>query len=446
MRKFGSYSTSSTSSQMADLTAELIKNNSIQLFLQQFDFESEEDVAKAIRRCYECIIADAYLRSDEVRKNNPILLAFYNRYKKHYTNISFEGYAENTAKQMWLSFFAKRQRDEQLIRLTAEEPKKALYMDAEAQLKDIYKFSDADILKFRLFVVQSLKGRFFPDSLRRMLYLYSEKKKTGKTTFARILAEVLNGWKQYEDTNIFNSQLSIEMQIANYAVPKVAQYNCVVLDECFYSDMAKTYARFKEVITSRDGEGRLPYGQPFRWEGVRNYIATSNEALSSFIVDWNDRRYYNINFTTEPKQMKEEVLFTLIRQFVQNVEREGYEEIIRENYDNMEVEGARTITTNDYETEMRQDDFCNYIADMRADFEKKYSVANRLTLKKIVEYFASQKGGQNATKERKEIERAFVRVFGEKTSGGYWLLTDVKIKIAHLQDEHNEDEQKKLPF
>jgi len=443
MRKLDDYSTTSTSSQMADLTAEIVETNSIQLLLQEFDFNDEREVAQSIRRCYECIIADAYLRSDDVRKNNPILLSFYNRYKKHYTTIAFEGYCENTAKQMWLSFFAKKKRDEQLAKLIQSTPQQELYEQASERLKKIYKFTNEDITKLKLFCVQALKGRSFPDSLRRMLYLYSEEKKTGKTTFARVLAEVLNGWECYEDSNLFNSQLSIEMQIQNYSVPKVAQYNCVVLDECFYSDMQKTYARFKEIITSRDGEGRLPYGQPFKWEGVRNYIATSNENLSTFIADWSDRRYYNIDFKGVPEQVSELELFALIKQFVNNVNTDNYTAEITLNYNELEVSGTKTINCNDYKIEMQQELFVKWLQDMNCDCDKKFAIVNRLTTKKIVEYFASQKGS-NAMNQRKEIERAFTDVYGEKYNGQYWLLPDIKKKIKELSNE--DTEQVNLPF
>lgn len=443
MRKLNDYSTTSTSSQMADLTAEIVKTNSIQLLLQEFDFNDEREVAQSIRRCYECIIADAYLRSDDVRKNNPILLSFYNRYKKHYTTIAFEGYCENVAKQMWLSFFAKKKREEQLTKLLQSTPQKELYEQASERLKEIYNFTNEDITKLKLFCVQALKGRSFPDSLRRMLYLHSEEKKTGKTTFARVLAEVLNGWECYEDSNLFNSQLAVEMQIQNYSVPKVAQYNCVVLDECFYSDMQKTYARFKEIITSRDGEGRLPYGQPFKWEGVRNYIATSNENLSTFIVDWSDRRYYNIDFKGVPEQVSELELFALIQQFVNNVNTDNYTAEITLNYNELEVRGTRTINCNDFKIEMQQELFVNWLQDMNCDCDKKFAIVNRLTTKKIVEYFASQKGS-NAMNQRKEIERAFTEVYGDKYNGQYWLLPDIKKKIKELSNE--DTEQVNLPF
>lgn len=446
MKKLSDLSTISTSSQMSDLTAEIVKTNSIQLLLQDYDFQTEKEVAQSIRRCYECIIADAYLRSDDVRKNNPILLSFYNRYKKHYTTIAFEGYCENTAKQMWLSFFAKKKRDEQLQRLINLEPKKELYNTSKEQLKQIYNFSDEDITKLKLFCIQALKGRSFPDSLRRMLYLYSEQKKTGKTTFARVLAEVLNGWKEYEDSNLFNSQLLIEMQIQNYSIPKVAQYNCVVLDECFYSDMQKTYARFKEIITSRDGEGRLPYGQPFKWEGVRNYIATSNENLSSFIADWSDRRYYNIDFKGLPMQIDEQQLFNIVKMFVTNINTDNFKNEIDINYNSLEVDGTRTINCNDYLIEMQQNVFTKWLQDMDCNCDKKFAIINRLTTKKIIEYFASQKGS-NAINHRKEIERAFTEVYGEKYNGQYWLLPDIKKKINELNNNEEVDyEQVNIPF
>lgn len=445
MRRLNDLSTASTSSQMSDLTAEIVKTNSIQLLLQEYDFQNEKEVAQSIRRCYECIIADAFLRSDEVRKNNPILLSFYNRYKKHYTTIAFEGYCENTAKHMWLSFFAKKKRDEQLQQLINSTPQRELYEQSCERLKAIYNFTDEDITKLKLFCVQAIKGRSFPDSLRRMLYLYSETKKTGKTTFARILAEVLNGWQSYEDSNIFNSQLSIEMQIQNYSVPKAAQYNCVVLDECFYTDMQKTYSRFKEIITSRDGEGRLPYGQPFKWEGVRNYIATSNENLSTFIADWSDRRYYNIDFKGIPEQVVEQELFNIVSQFVTNINTDNYINEININYNELEVSGTKTINCNDYMIEMQQDVFTKWLLDMNCDCDKKFAIVNRLTTKKIVEFFASQRGS-NAMNQRKEIERAFTEVYGNKYNGQYWLLPDIKKKIKELNNEDAVIEQVRLPF
>ena len=235
------------------------------------------------------------------------------------------------------------------------------------------------------------------------------------------------------------------MQIQNYSIPKVAQYNCVVLDECFYTDMQKTYARFKEMITSRDGEGRLPYGQPFKWEGVRNYIATSNEDLTTFIADWSDRRYYNINFNNIPEQVAEQELFNIVSQFVTNINTDNYTTEINENYSKLEVSGTRTINCNDYKIEMQQDIFIKWLQDMNCDCDKKFAVINRLTTKKIIEYFASQKGS-NAINQRKEIEKAFTEVYGEKYNGQYWLIPEIKKKLHELNNEDEDTEQVKLPF
>lgn len=433
MKNLKHIATTSTATQMSDLTAEIVNTNSIQLFLQQCEFNNIAEVADGVRQCYEAIISDAYLRSDDVKKNSPILQAFYNRYKKHYTSISFEGYCENIAQSMWLSFFAKAKRDETLKKLNDTTPDQTEYEKAANVLATMYGLSSDDLEKLRLFVYQVKKGRDFPDSLRRMLYLYSEKKKTGKTTFARVLAEVLNGYSEYEDSNAFNSQLSIEMQIQNYATPKVAQYNVVVLDECFYADMAKTYARFKEIITSRDGEARLPYGQPFRWEGVRNYIATSNENLSTFIADWSDRRYYNIEFNATPQECSEADLFLVVKHFVANVEVTDYTATINMLYDKLEVKGTKSVTTDEYATEMQQNIFVDWLLSLDCDCNKKFCVQNRLTTKKIVDFFAGQKGSE-AGKQRKEIERAFVSVYGEKIAAGYWLLPDIKIAAQSIKD------------
>lgn len=440
MKNFYDISATSSSSQMADLTAEIFKVNSVQILLQQCDFSSEKQVAKALRESYECIINDAYLRSDDVRKNNPILYSFYNRYKKHYTSIAFEGYCEREAGSMWFSHFAKNKRDNVLRDIAAYIPDAKKYAQIQQELQRIYHFSNDDLKKLELFIAQVKIGRDFPDSLRRMLYLYSEKKKTGKTTFARILAEVLNGYECYQDSSEFNSSLSVEMQIANYAVPKVATYSVVILDECFYADMAKTYNKFKEIITSRDGEGRLPYGQPFKWEGVRNYIATSNDNLQNFINDWSDRRFYNIEFR-EPEQVSEYNLFKMISDYVRNVPTDHWREDLNAMFELLEVEGAKTLSTNEYAIEMQQDVFATYIRNMPCNLDIKFHASNRLTLKKIVDFFGAQKGS-DAAKHRKEIERAFVSLFGQREKQGYWLLPDIKSKLNKI----NEEEEIELPF
>ena len=435
-----SIAVTSTRSNMSDLVANIVRIDDLQLYLKSYTFSNEKELERAITHCVKAIVGDLCLSNID-GKENPILKGFYKRYQSIYSSTQWEGYSERIAKSLWSGFFLRKKREGVLDNLRAEKIENTAYLTAKNAIQKIYSFSETDMLKLSIFVKQVLIGESYEDSYRRMLYLYSEQKRTGKTTFAKILCEVLNGYSEYTDATEFASTLAIEMQIEKYSVPKVAGYNCVMLDECFYQDMTKTYSNFKTMITNRGGSARLPYGQPFEWYGFRNYIATSNDNLKNFIADYSDRRFLLINFH-EPIKTDNATLFELLRQYVANIDITDYKTEIDNNYQILEVEGEKADICIDYESEFLQNDFWKFINTFEVDEVRKHSAKNRITLSKIISYLNANKF---ANIQKKEVEKAMTKLFGAKFNDKYWLLPVIREKLDELR-KIDGVETESLPF
>ena len=330
------------------------------------------------------------------------------------------------------------------------------YNAARERLTACYGLSEIDEKKLHFFVCQVRAGREFPDSLRRMLYIWGKQKKTGKTTLAKALVCVLNGSDDIEDYAYFCTTLQNEMQIKGFSVPKIAECRCAMMDECFFSDMSKVYADFKKLITGRDGAARLPYGQEFRWQGLPNYIATSNDPLVNFIKDWNDRRYLSINFESEPREnMTDSDVLELVKEYCVNAPDIDFHDFADDIFEAAEERGEQTERADEFALDLQKEDFLAYINNANYVAGNKFATENKVSCKFFVDYFARQMGAE-AQKRRKEITKAAEDVFGERYLGRFWLLDDLRKRADELKrmqyesEQENEVESKeekdKLPF
>lgn len=305
-------------------------------------------------------------------------------------------------------------------------------------------------------------GETFPNSLRRMLYIWGSEKMTGKTTTATMLVSLLNGDTDENHISQYSTNLSNEMQIKSFAVPKISECNVCLMDECFYADMGKTYADFKRFITSSNGRARLPFGQEFEWQGQPNYIATSNEPLQKFIKDWNDRRYLSVEFKTKPKkQMTFEAIKKMWLDFVLNSERtKEWKQWNDDLAPDTEEKGDRQEVADDLEIELRKLVMLERALSMHTPSNSPSCAENRVPLKTFVDWFSESMGVTEAHKRKGEIESAVLNVYGPRYSTtGYWLLSGMKETAARLKNEinfssdidveeevGNVDEAPKLPF
>jgi predicted P-loop ATPase len=233
------------------------------------------------------------------------------------------------------------------------------------------------------------------------------------------------------------------MQIKSFAVPKISECNAVLMDECFYADMGKTYADFKRFITSSNGRARLPYGQEFEWQGQPNYIATSNDSLRKFIKDWSDRRYLSVEFKHKPS---EQLTFNEIKaiwaDFVLNSTRtKDWAAWADELAPISEEKGDRTEVTEELEIELQKLQFIEWLLAMQTPSKGANNAQNRVSLKTFVDYFAQGMGTVEAHKRKSEIEAAVLKVYGARYSTtNYWLLSTLQETAQRLKNEINKPE------
>lgn len=414
-------------------------------FLQDFEFDSREEIEKKIREFLRVVYSDPYMRKKHLDEQNPIAAALFCRCRRIIEDQArFDKYPNVTSGEIWHGGFSRKRLQERTAAMFSAEPDPEKYAEACKRLKEVYRMTDTDIEKLHFFVEQVKAAEKFPDSLRRMLYLWGKEKKTGKTTSATMLVSLLNGDEDQTHIARYSTTLSNEMQIKAFAVPKVAECNVCLMDECFYADMGKTYADFKRYMTSSGGRARLPFGQEFEWVGYPNYIATSNEPLSVFIKDWGDRRYLSINFEQKPTvQMDFPEIQELWRTFVLNSQRtKEWQEWANDIAPDAEETGERQQISDEYQNELRKSYMLKRITEMSQPASR-FCADNKVTIKMFVDMFSETIGTVEAHKRKKEIEAAVIAVFGERYStSNYWLLTDMQVRAYELLNSmYDQDEE-----
>lgn len=414
-------------------------------FLSQYDFDCMQDICKAVRDFVRTVYGDRFMRGKKLAEMNPAAAALFARCRKIVEDPSkFDKFHMVMGSEIWHGGYCRKRLNERTATIMREPANEKRFMAVCERVKKVYGLSDLDIEKIRFFVEQVKAGDMFPDSLRRMLYVWGMEKKTGKTTTAKIIVSLLNGETDLENVSQYDTTLANEMQIKGFAVPKISECNACIMDECFYADMGKTYADFKRFLTSSNGRARLPYGQEFNWYGHPNYIATSNDPLKVFIKDWGDRRYLSVEFKARPAvKMTETELIAMWREFIVNsTPLAGWQEWSDKIAPAAEEIGERQEITNEYAMELSKSAFLKQILDMPTP-PTKFCKDNQITCKFFVDYFATSVGNMEAHKRRKEIEAAALQVFGARySSTNYWLLTGLKEVAQRLyNDMYTEGEE-----
>ena len=451
----------SNSDRPSDLAAAFIaaseRGDTMVTFLSQFDFDSREEIERAIVELCRAMCDDKWLGSKQTQTSIPSMRCLLRRFTDIFGKQSqIDKYPAAISGEMWHGNYARMKREKLVSSIFDRERNLTRYNAARERLTACYGLSDIDEKKLHFFVCQVRAGREFPDSLRRMLYIWGKQKKTGKTTMAKALVCVLNGSDDIEGYAYFCTTLQIEMQIKGFSVPKIAECRCAMMDECFFADMSKVYADFKKLITGRDGSARFPYGQEFRWQGLPNYISTSNEPLVNFIKDWNDRRYLSINFESEPREnMTDSEVMELVKEYCVNAPDIDFHDFADDIFDAADERGEQTERADEFALDLQKEDFLAYINSANYVAGNKFATDNKISCKFFVDYFARQMGNE-AQKRRKEITKAAEDVFGERYMGRFWLLDDLRKRadeLKHMQyesEQENEVESKeekdKLPF
>ena len=412
-------------------------------WLQDYDFATQAEIEHAVRLFLSVICSDAYINRKHLDEINPQADKIAKRFKKIvYDEEKSSRFCKKMASEVWNEGYADKLRKERTAKMFHVEQSGEEFRKAWNTIREIYGLSDMDLNKIHFFIEQVKDDGNFPNSLRRMLYIWGREKMTGKTTSASYIVATLNGFYDIDKISEMSSSLAYEMQIRNYAVPRISECNAVLMDECFYADMGKTYADFKKFLTSSNGRARLPYGQEFEWHGYPNYVATSNEPLQKFIKDWGDRRYLSVEFKTKPtKKLSIPEVGELWRNFIINSTRsKSWTEWAQELEPIAEEVGEMEEVASEFEVELQQSGFINFLLN-KDKAKNRYSADNKITLKVFVDYFSNSVGAVQAQKRKSEIEKAVINVFGDRYSTtNYWMLDELQKKASELLEKINESE------
>lgn len=412
-------------------------------WLQDYDFATQAEIEHAVRLFLSVICSDAYINRKHLDEINPQADKIAKRFKKIvYDEEKSSRFCKKMASEVWNEGYADKLRKERTAKMFHVEQSGEEFRKAWNTIREIYGLSDMDLNKIHFFIEQVKDDGNFPNSLRRMLYIWGREKMTGKTTSASYIVATLNGFYDIDKISEMSSSLAYEMQIRNYAVPRISECNAVLMDECFYADMGKTYADFKKFLTSSNGRARLPYGQEFEWHGYPNYVATSNEPLQKFIKDWGDRRYLSVEFKAKPtKKLSIPEVGELWRNFIINSTRsKSWTEWAQELEPIAEEVGEMEEVASEFEVELQQSGFINFLLN-KDKAKNRYSADNKITLKVFVDYFSNSVGAVQAQKRKSEIEKAVINVFGDRYSTtNYWMLDELQKKASELLEKINESE------
>ena len=423
------------------------EGGTLQTWLEQFEFDERAEIERAIRLFIRTVSLDPYMRRKKLADENPYAAAIFARYAKIMTDASrLDKYPVSLSGEIWHGGFCRKRLEQRTAALFGSHtPSASQYARACKRLQQVYNLSDTDIEKLHFFVEQTKAGERFPNSLRRMLYIWGTEMKTGKTTSATMLVSLLNGDTNEQHIARYSSTLANELQIKSFAVPKIAECNAVLMDECFFADMGKVYADFKRFMTSANGRARLPYGQEFEWQGCPNYVSTSNDSLRKFIKDWSDRRYLSVEFKGKPAEtLTFEEIKAIWAAFVLNSERtKDWQEWAAELAPVSEEKGDRTEVSEELEIDLRKLDMCERILNMHTPSTSPACAQNHVALKTFVDWFSDSMGTVEAHRRKAEIEAAVIRVFGDRYSTtNYWLLSTLQDKALAMKNEINNPQAK----
>lgn len=225
--------------------------------------------------------------------------------------------AEKISEVAWWGDLAQIRLKEKTDKIFSVKPDPKKYLKISNKIKQIWGFTDAEIEGFRYFVCQSRHENHNP-SMNKSLYLFSGKKRTGKTTLARALAAILNGEEKVIDGAKFESSFNKELQINDHDLPMAAQANATILDEAMPKDSRKSYGRVKSMMTSNYCSYNQKFGKIMTILVKRFYLYTSNDHISELIQDTSERRFILIIMDKMPEQISFEEIYDIWKEFAQN--------------------------------------------------------------------------------------------------------------------------------
>ena len=459
----------STADTPSAITSEAMKNYpfDVEPALEQCDFASLRELAAAYREAWSVVASDRYLLNRRTRQDIPDAEILLTRAKRISSSADADRKTYAVAESLWLRKFERKELTRRRDALFSGDKSSDKYFAAKKELERIYGYSESDIEAWRYFVCQARRDDADP-AINRAVYLWSEEKMTGKTTIARIVAGILNGYSTWDEARrgAYLSDIPCELQFGVFDRPKATRYACVVMDEAFAGkSTAKYYGKFKTAITSDTAQVNIKFGSTVDIPCTRNYIFTSNNDISSVVADESERRIFSIR-SNLAEYCDYDKLYGVWLDYIVNAPDEA--DKAQWYRDTMpKVKGEAGVTKDDIRSAFVSPEFLSSIeeymrggqAAMMSQMQSgNYTIVNRyqLTYPKFFMDFIAK--SYDVRKNQLLVKEAVVSVFGEPCKSAnrrYYNILPLKTELerilneqpTQLQDvEYTREDETDLPY
>lgn len=414
----------STADRPCDVVAEMLRHTppSVEPVLDGLEFATVRELSEAYTAAWFSAATDKYLLAKPTQLFMPAAKLLLQRAQKICTNPNMERVMNAAAEGLWLQNYERKALETRRNAVFSARKDPTVYSNAKMKIVEIYGYSDEDMERIRYFVCQARRNDSDP-SMNRALYMWSSEKMTGKTTVAKIVAGILNGWRTWQEVTRnaggYMSDIPCELQFGTFDRPKGTRNTCVVMDEAFAGKTtAKYYGKFKTAITSDVCDVQVKFGGTYPVKCTRNYIFTSNNDIASVVADESERRMMVIK-TGKPQQLPYTEIFELWRDFIVNAPDE--EDVAAWYMRTAQtVKGERGIQREDIASAFLSEDFRARLTDRQAISQ--YQLA-------YPHFFTQYITAVFDVKSRVEVVKEAVQdVFGDPRVSGtrkYYNITEV---------------------
>lgn len=298
---------------------DIVHAGGLQQWAERQEVSSAKELNDILFRVMRKTISDPVFNNKKTVDAFPPLANFFYFCQRLDRNGKFAQEAEVTADIAWNGVICKRITQQRANALFSA-PDKAKYIQAAKRLRSVYGFTEVDIDKFRYFVCQ-VRNEGHDPSKNKSLYLWSEKKQTGKTTVGKCIVTIMNGDK-LANAHKYESTLATELQFNDHDLPKAAVYECVLLDEAAPKDTGKSYNGFKSKLTNNGCTYNPKHKRIINLKCKRFYCFTSNDLPSKFVKDTEERRLVAVEFRPLVNKISEAEVYEMWLNFCVNCEPE----------------------------------------------------------------------------------------------------------------------------
>ena len=446
--------TESTRDKPCAIAADVLKliPPDVEPLLAELEFQTADELADAYSRAWHAVAGDKYINDKGTQREIPMARIVARRANSICSAAESVKKLRAAADGLWIRRFEKLEVQRRRNALFSGDKSEAVYSFAKSEIERIYRFSALDMDYLRYFVCQARKDDPDP-ALCRSLYMWSAEKMTGKTTVARIVAGILNGfvtWREIQRAQIM-SDIPTELQFERFARPKGTRYACVVMDEAFTGgkSTARYYGKFKAALTSDSCQVEVKNGERLDVPCWRNYIFTSNDDISTIVADESERRIFAIQMQ-RPEHTDYERLVELWRDYIVNAPEEPdtakwYRETMPK------VKGEVGVTIDDLVSAFTSPDFLSELERYEAECNQRVqaALANGMQAVSVNRYQVSFPrffsnfitASFDVRKNPNIVKEAVVRVFGEPRSSGnrkYYNVKDLKNALEGDLKENND--------